>query len=165
MNDESSLWKGSSSQWLNLGPITASIIVAGGIVFGGLFFPPAFIALILPLGYAFWRYLVVRTRVYEVTNQRIRVTSGIFNQVIDEIELYRVKDNQMFRPWWMRLTGLASIQLETSDHSIPTLLIPAVHGGAELRETLRQQVELVRDRKRVRELDFDHVGSDDLSSG
>lgn len=166
MNDENSLWKGSSSQWLNLGPITLAIVVAGGLVVTGLLVPPAmpvaFITLVLPLGYLIWKYLVVRTRVYELTSQRIRVTSGVINQTIDEIELYRVKDTQMFRTWWMRLTGLASIQLETSDRTIPKLLIPAVHGGLQLRELIREQVELTRDRKRVREMDFDEAGGDHL---
>ncbi len=165
MNDENTLWKGSSSQWLNLGPFTVSILAISGLVVWGIFFPPVFIGIILPLGYMAWKYLLVRTKIYELTDQRIRVTSGVINQTIDEIELYRVKDTQMFRPWWMRLTGLASIQLETSDRSIPNLLIPAVSGGAALREILRQQVELNRDRKRVREMDFEDVGGDDLDVG
>ncbi|MES2661337.1 MAG: PH domain-containing protein [Verrucomicrobiota bacterium] len=162
MNEENSFWKGSSSQWLNLGPFTGSLLMAAGLVIGGLIVPLALpfalIALVLPVGYMIWKYLVVRTRVYEITSQRVRVTSGVINQTIDEIELYRVKDTQMFRPWWMRLTGLASIQLETSDRSIPSLVIPAVRGGAELREILREQVELTRDRKRVREMDFEEGG-------
>ncbi|MEO5914132.1 MAG: PH domain-containing protein [Luteolibacter sp.] len=162
MNDENSLWKGSSSQWLNLGPFIAALLLAIGVIIGGVFFTPAFIALVLPLAYMIWKYLVVRTRTYEITSQRVRVTSGVINQTIDEIELYRVKDTQMFRPWWMRLTGLASIHLDTSDRSIPNLVIPAVPGGAELREVLRQQVELTRDRKRVREMDFDEVGGSSL---
>jgi len=162
MNEENSLWKGSSSQWLNLGPFAASIVVAAGVIAGGVIFPLAFIALVLPLGYMLWRFLLVRTRVYELTSQRVKVTSGVINQTIDEIELYRVKDTQMFRPWWMRLTGLASIQLDTSDRTTPYLLIPAVHGGAELRELLRLQVELTRDRKRVREMDFDDTGGNEL---
>ena len=160
MNEENPLWKGSSSQWLNLGPAVLSLVAAVGIIIGAWFFPPACIALLLPVGYIVWKFLVVRTRTYEITSQRIRVTSGVFNQLIDEIELYRVKDTQMFRPIWMRLTGLATIHLETSDRSIPNLLIPAVRGGAELRELIREQVELTRDRKRVREMDFDQVGVD-----
>ncbi len=158
MTEEISLWKCSPSQWLNLGAIIAALIVTGGILFGGLFFPPAFIALILPAAYLIWRYLVVRTQIFELTTERLRITSGILNQCIDEIELYRVKDSLIVRPWWMRLTGLASIVLETSDRSLPRLTIPAILGGAELREQLRKQVELVRDRKRVRELDFDEAG-------
>ena len=88
-----------------------------------------FAALVLPAGYMLWRYLVVRTQVFELTSERLRVTRGVINQKIDEIELYRVKDSVMVRSWWMRLTGLASIVLETSDRTMPTLVIPAIHGG------------------------------------
>jgi uncharacterized membrane protein YdbT with pleckstrin-like domain len=163
MTDENSLWKGSSSQWLNLGPFTAALLLSAGIFVGGVFFPPAYIALVLPAVYLLWRYLVVRTQVFELTSERLRVTRGVINQKIDEIELYRVKDSQMVRPWWMRLTGLASIVLETSDRTMPNLVIPAIHGGADLREILRKQVELQRDKKRVREMDFDDHGDDDAS--
>lgn len=155
MNQETSLWKGSPSQWLNLGPFTVALIAASGIFVGGLFFPPAFIALILPVGYLIWRYLVVRTEVFELTTERLRITRGIVNQQIDEVELYRIKDSVMNRSWWMRLTGLASVALETSDRTLPQLVIPAIHGGEEVRELLRKHVELQRDRKRVRETDFD----------
>jgi uncharacterized membrane protein YdbT with pleckstrin-like domain len=160
MNEENSFWKGSPSQWLNLGPFALCLFLSGAILFGGLFFPPAFIALVIPLGYMVWRYLLVRTQIFELTSERLRITTGIINQNIDEVELYRVKDSRMVRPWWMRLTGLASIELETSDRSMPMLVIPAIHGGAELRELLRQHVELQRDRKRVRELDFEESGDD-----
>ena len=165
MTDENSFWKGSSSQWLNLGPYTAALLAAAGLIAGGLFFPPAFIGLVLPAAYLVWRYLVVRTQVFELTSERLRVTRGVINQKIDEIELYRVKDSQMIRSWWMRLTGLASIALETSDRTLPTLVIPAIHGGAEVRELLRKHVELQRDRKRVREMDFDETGGVGIDHG
>jgi uncharacterized membrane protein YdbT with pleckstrin-like domain len=154
MNQETILWKGSSSQWLNAGHFLATLVVAGAIVAGGVVFPPAFIALVLPLGYMLWRYLLVRTRLYELTSERVRVTWGVVNQNMDDIELYRVKDTQLQRPWWMRLTGLASVKLETSDRSMPELMVPAVRGGLAFRELLRKQVEIQRDRKRVREMDF-----------
>lgn len=155
---EDSVWKGSPSQWLNIGSYTAGIIAIVGIVIGGMFFPPAFIALVLPIGWMLWSYLTVRTQVYELTSERLRITRGIINQTIDEIELYRVKDTQMIRSWWMRLTGLGSISMETSDRTMPTLVIPAIQGGLELREQLRKLVEIQRDKKRVREMDFDETG-------
>ena len=79
-----------------------------------------------------------------------------------QIELYRVKDSVMIRSWWMRLTGLSAIQLETSDRTMPQLGIPAIKGGTEMRELLRKQVELQRDKKRVREMDFDDAGDADF---
>jgi uncharacterized membrane protein YdbT with pleckstrin-like domain len=154
MTEENSLWKGSSSQWLNLGPFAAAMLAAAGILVGSVFFPPAAIALGLPAFYLVWRYLVVRTQVFELTSERLRVTRGVINQKIDEIELYRVKDSQM------RLTGLASIVMETSDRTMPNLIIPAIHGGEQVRELLRKHVEIQRDRKRVREMDFDEHGGD-----
>jgi uncharacterized membrane protein YdbT with pleckstrin-like domain len=160
MTEENSLWKGSSSQWLNLGPFAAAMLVAAGILVGSLLFPPAAIALVLPVVYLIWRYLVVRTQVFELTSERLRLTRGVINQKIDEIELYRVKDSQMVRSWWMRLTGLASIVMETSDRTLPNLVIPAIHGGEQVRELLRKHVEIQRDRKRVREMDFDEHGGD-----
>ena len=157
MTEEQSLWKGSSSQWLNLGPFAVALIAAAGILVGSLFFPPAAIALALPVFYLVWRYLVVRTQVFELTSERLRVTRGVINQKVDEIELYRVKDSQMVRSWWMRLTGLASIVMQTSDRTLPSLVIPAIHGGEQVRELLRKHVELQRDRKRVREMDFEEA--------
>lgn len=158
MEDETVLWEGRSSQWLNFAHFAAALVLAVLLVIAGsIYHPCAFIALLLPTGYALWRYLVIQTHVYRLSCQRLRVTSGVINQHIDEIELYRVKDSTILRPWWMRLTGLSSISLETSDRSMPQLLIPALPKGLETREMLRKQVEIQRDRKRVREMDFDDV--------
>lgn len=154
MSEESSLWKGSPSQWLNLWNFTGAILLAAGIIVGGIFMPLVLVALVIPLAWIIWKYLTVRCQGFELTTERIKITQGVINQKLDEVELYRVKDMLMVRPWWMRLTGLASVILETSDRSQPTLEIPAVRGGLQLREQLRKQVELQRDRKRVREMDF-----------
>ena len=165
MNAEENLWRGHSSQWLNLGAFAAAAVAAVAIVAGSVLtaFPPLIAALLLPLAYAVWKYLVVCTRVFEITTERIRITQGVINQHVDEIELYRVKDTQMIRTWWMRLTGLSSLFLDTSDRSTPKLTIPAISGGLEVRETLRKQVELQRDKKRVREMDFDDADGDGIA--
>lgn len=164
MNDENTIWKGSPSQWLNLGPFSTALLFCAIIIGGGIYFSSAlvFAALLVPIGFMVWKYLVVKTQVFELTSERLRITRGVINQQVDEIELYRVKDSLMVRPWWMRITGLASIQLETSDRSIPNLVIPAIHGGTDMRELLRKQVESQRDKKRVREMDFDEAPGEDL---
>lgn len=157
MSNESTLWKGSPSQWLNLGSFLLDLLIIIAIGIGGAFFLPALALLALPLLHMLWCFLTVRTQVFELTSERLRVTKGVINQTVDEIELYRVKDSLTIRTWWMRITGLASIELETSDRSMPRLVIPAISGGDELRETLRKQVEIMRDKKRVREMDFDET--------
>ena len=159
MSEETSLWKGSPSQWLNFWAYAIALLLAVGIIAAGEYwsFPVAYAALLLPAGWALWKYLHVRSQEYELTTERLRYTRGVINQQINEIELYRVKDTVMVRKWWMRLTGLAAIELISSERSIPDLVIPAISGGAEMRELLRKQVEFQRDNKHVRETDLDEA--------
>jgi uncharacterized membrane protein YdbT with pleckstrin-like domain len=163
MTQETRLWKGTPSQWLNIGPYIMAFLLSAGIAVGGIFFTPAYAALIFPLGWMIWRYLVIRCEVYEMSCQRLRINKGIFNQTSDEVELYRVKDVILERKWWMRLTGLGSLHLQTSDRSLPNITIPAIRDAMNLREILRREVENVRDKKRVRELDFDDSQEDMMS--
>jgi len=166
---EEVLWKGSPSQVLNMGKYLVALAVAIGIGVGGIFFPPAWAALILPLGWALWIFIDTRSIRHELTSERIRLFEGVFNQKMDDVELYRVKDTSMERPFWYRVFGLSTLIIETSDRSQPRIEIKAIRNGDELRETLRKQVEYWRDRKRVREVDFDEgavgdAGHDDQGS-
>ncbi|WP_353567733.1 PH domain-containing protein [Haloferula sargassicola] len=156
---EEILWKGRPSQWLNLGKYLAGLIGVAGIAVAGMFsFPLIWAAAVLPLAWMVWVCLQTRCRVYELTTERLRLYDGVFNQTIDEVELYRVKDTTMERPFWFRMFGLSNLHLDTSDRSHPQVTIKAVPDGIDLRETLRKQVEYWRDRKRVREVDFDEGG-------
>lgn len=155
---EDILWKARSSQVLNLGKHLTALLLVAGIGVGGSFFAPAWFALPLPLAWMVWNFLVVHCRVYELTSERLRLYEGVLNQKIDEIELYRVKDTTMNRPFWLRMFGLTTLSLDTSDRSHPQVEIEAVADGINLRETLRKQVEFWRDRKRVREVDFEDGG-------
>lgn len=154
---EEILWKGSPSQVLNLGKYAIALALAVGIGIVGMFpgLQLAWIALVLPLGWALWIFVETRATRHELTTERIRLCSGVFNQQMDDVELYRVKDTSMERPFWYRVFGLSTLIIETSDRSQPRIKIKAVHRGDELRETLRKQVEFWRDKKRVREVDFD----------
>ena len=160
---ETPLWKGTPSQWLNIGPFSLALLLSAGIAVGGILFPPAFAGLILPLIWMIWRFLVIRCEIFELTSQRLRISHGVFNQKIDEIELYRIKDVLVERKWRMRIFGLGSLHLETSDRSLPQVTIPAISDAIGLREILRKEVEAVRDKKRVRELDFEEAHEETLS--
>ena len=155
---ENVLWKGRPSQLLNLGTYLVGTLLIVGIGIGGTFFPPAWFAVIIPLVWMLWKFLTVRCRVYELTNERLRLYTGVLNQKIDELELYRVKDTTMDKPFMLRIFGLATVHLDTSDRSHPKVELHAISNAVELRETLREQVERLRDLKRVREVDFEEGG-------
>ena len=155
---ESVLWKGTPSQMVNLGKYLLGFLAVAGITVAGLFFPPAWFALVLPLLYMLWAYLSVRCEVYELSSERLRLSTGVLNQKVDELELYRVKDTSMERPFWLRICGLSNVILDTSDRSHPRVDLRAISHAVELREKLREQVERLRDMKRVREVDFQEGG-------
>ncbi len=157
-------WKGSPSQLLNLGVFIVCILLAAGIGFAAIHWenPLLWFGLLIPVVWGGWRYLTVRCRIYELTSQRLRKYEGVLNQTIDELELYRVKDFTMERPFWYRMFGLSNLILQTSDRSHPELTIKAVRDGKNLREITRRQVEYWRDKKRVREVDFDGAGGESM---
>ena len=158
---EEVLWKGSPSQVLNLGKYVLVLLLVVAIVVVGLFpgLQLIWAALIIPAVWALWIYINTRSIHTELTTERIRLEKGIFNRKLDDVELYRVKDTSMERPFWYRFFGLSTLVIETSDRSQPRIEIKAVRDGDNLRETLRKQVEFWRDKKRVREVDFDETAA------
>jgi membrane protein YdbS with pleckstrin-like domain len=138
---EETIWEGASSQWLNFWPWLSCVLV-------------------VTLPWALWRWLAVRARRYQLTSERLKIASGVLNRTIETLELYRVKDIAVTQPFMLRLAGLENITLLTSDHTSPTVTIPAMRQADALGDKFRRQVEIVRDRKRVREVDFDQIGNE-----
>ena len=168
--EEKSVWSGTSSQMLNLG-----VFLLCGFVFalllvllltfwdrlaamGTLALAPAFIILLSPLAYALAKVLLIKSVKYEISSERIKITTGIFSKQTNALELYRVKDYTLKEPFFYRLFHLGNIIIVTSDHSNPQLAMRAIRGARQLMDELRKHVEMRRDLKRVREVDFDPVG-------
>jgi uncharacterized membrane protein YdbT with pleckstrin-like domain len=151
MTDEKQIFLGSSSQFLNA-PVFAGCGLAAGILIALAFVvsPLTLAGLPVALALAGWRWLKVRTRVYEVTTERIRIRDGILTRRTEELELYRVADITLVEPLPLRLFGLGDIVLSTNDVSHPRLQLPALRGVQGLREALRSAVEERRERKHVR---------------
>jgi hypothetical protein len=51
--------------------------------------------------------------------------------------------------------GLGTITLITSDRTNSELELPAIVDGKNVKELIRKHVEICRDRKRTREIDFE----------
>ena len=78
-----------------------------------------------------------------------------FTKVADTLELYRVKDIETRQPFLSRLVGVENVQMNTSDTSSPFVFIDAVPSSIGLADKLRNQVEIIRQQKRVREIDIE----------
>lgn len=140
MAAEQTVWTGTPSQILNLPTF---------ILCGLLFW------LVIPIFIGFWKWLVIRNTQYELTNERLKTRHGVLNKEMDDLELYRVRDYKLEQPLWLRIFGLGTITMQTSDRSHPVVQIRAIRNGEQLREELRTAVEACRTRKGVRELDVE----------
>ncbi|HBE96968.1 MAG TPA: hypothetical protein DDW68_07325 [Verrucomicrobiales bacterium] len=162
-SEETVVWKGRSNQIVNFWPLVTSILITIALIVGA-FYSSGWVAAgaIIPLVYCGWVWLQTKCKVFEFTSERIRIYQGVFSQDIDEVELYRVKDTRLLKPFWFRIFGLSTIVLNTSDRTCPTVEIKAVKDGPGIREKLRKQVEMLRDKKRVREVDFEGSDGDEM---
>jgi len=137
---EEIVWRGSSSQWKNFGVYILCAL---------------FCWLIVPIFIALSRYLQTKNKIYELTTERLKITEGIFSKVTDTLELYRVKDLETRQPFLYRLGGVENVQLNTSDTSSPFIFIEAIPRTVGLADKIRNQVEIIRQQKGVREIDVE----------
>lgn len=161
MDEETTIWRGTPSQLINFPVFLVCALAAGALLgVGGVLLYHHTIAraagiaiaatALIPLAISFGKWLVVRCRRYELTTERLLLTSGVFSRDSQALELYRVKDYSLAEPLLLRLFGLGDITLATHDESNPTLTLRAVPGAQALRDDIRKHVELCRDKKRVR---------------
>ena len=100
-------------------------------------------------------YLKTRFTFYEVTNQRIKLKTGILNQEIDECELYRVRDYKVVKPFFQRIFGLGKIELVTSDRSNSNINLNGIKDPENLYNLIRDNVEKIRQKTGTREIDVE----------
>jgi len=110
--------------------------------------------LIVPAVYGIWRWIELKSQRYQLTNQRLKWSRGVFSKITNEIELYRIKDTQLIEPFFLRIVGCGNIILSTSDRNTPELIIPAVKNATGVREKIRVLIEAARRERGVREVDF-----------
>ena len=100
-------------------------------------------------------YLKTRFTVYEVTDQRIKLKTGILSQEIDECELYRVRDYKIVKPFFQRIFGLGKIELVTSDRSNSSINLNGIKDPENLYNLIRDNVEKIRRKTGTREVDVE----------
>ncbi len=137
---EEIVWRGTSSQWKNWGLFVLCALLCWLIV-------PIFIALA--------RYLQTKCKIYELTTERLKITEGVFSKVTDTLELYRVKDIETRQPFLYRMFGVENVQMNTSDTSSPFIFLEAIPCSVGLADRIRNQVEIIRQQKGVREIDIE----------
>ena len=134
------VWSGSPSQIVNLPVFVVCTLLCW---------------LVVPVFYAIWKWLVVRNIRYDLTTERLKLREGVLNKVLNEVELYRVRDYRAEQPIHLRVFSLGNVIIGTTDASHPVVVLRAVRDVEHVLELVRRHVEDCRARKNVRALDLE----------
>lgn len=113
----------------------------------------------IPLIFVAITALGYRMTHFELSGDRLFMRRGILSRSEEEIELYRVKDVKADFSIVQQLFGVGNIQIISSDatglsNGRRTIFrVNNIPGARQIREELRERVELARKAKGVREFD------------
>ena len=110
--------------------------------------------LVLPLGWALWRFLATARHRYTLTNARLLEESGVLVKRLEAVELYRVKDISVSGTMLQRLFGRGQVIVVSTDATTPTMVLNAVPDPIAISQLIRDAVESCRSARGVRAFDF-----------
>lgn len=87
---------------------------------------------------------------YAISDDRLFLSVGFLNIRDDEVLLYRIRDITTQRTLWQRIFGVGSITVVSSDKTMPNLVLKNIKNPMEVKEILHEQVELMKQKRRVR---------------
>lgn len=87
---------------------------------------------------------------YSLSKDRIFVKTGLFTSKYEEVVLYRVRDLSLSRSLWQKLFGVGSVTIQSSDKSMPTLVLKNIKKSFEVKELLHASIEEMKKERRMR---------------
>jgi uncharacterized membrane protein YdbT with pleckstrin-like domain len=111
---------------------------------------------IITLGIALpFLWFRARGRHYRVTTQRVVIEAGVFSKKMEQVDLYRITDYVVERPFGQRLLGTGNVVLEAIDSTTPVVRLDGLRTDVvQLYEKLRAATEAAKQRRGVRVLDY-----------
>ena len=87
--------------------------------------------------------------VYTLTTQRIQIERGLFSTIKASVELFRIDDFDIHRPFGMRVLGYSMLHLRSSDPDLATVIITGVPNLEALADQLRECSLKERTRRKI----------------
>ncbi|MBK8939569.1 MAG: PH domain-containing protein [Polyangiaceae bacterium] len=95
---------------------------------------------------------------YRITNQRVVIDRGILSKKMEQLDLYRVHDFTVERPFGQRIMGTGNLRLNTFDKTTPVVELSGLKTDVvQLYETLRVAVEAAKQLRGVRMVDYEQT--------
>ena len=87
--------------------------------------------------------------VYTLSTQRIQIERGLFSTIKSSVELFRIDDFDIHRPFGMRMLGYSMLHLRSSDPDLPTVIIEGIPNLEALADQLREYSLRERTRRKI----------------
>lgn len=98
---------------------------------------------------------------YELSEDRLFVTSGLLKTVEDEVRLYRILDLTLSRTLLQKIFGMGTISVSSADKTMGDFELKNIKNPDEVKEQLSNLVEENREKKRVTNREF--MGDGDMT--
>ena len=128
----------------DVGPALGSF--AGRMVVGTLLLPFFGVGLLVLLGV----WLSWKSSRYRLTIQRLFVRKGWLSRMVQEVELYRVKDVALYQDMVDRLFDVGTITVIAEDSTTPRISMPGIKAPESVKESIRNAYRTSRKREGVR---------------
>lgn len=107
-------------------------------------------AVLLTFGLALFSYWLNSLSLkYYITTQRIKFERGIFSKTQQNIELFRIDDFEVQKPFEMKLLGYGLLRLKSTDRQTPEVIIYGVRNIDTIAEQLRECTLRERERRNI----------------
>jgi len=115
----------------------------------------AWVIVVLTLGLAWFVFLArSRSTRFKITTQRVVVETGLLSKRMDQLDVYRINDFVVERPFGQRLAGTGNLVLTAMDRTTPEMrLVGLGTDVVALYERLRTAAEEAKRARGVRVLD------------
>ena len=105
---------------------------------------------VITIGIAWLVYWVKsKSVVYTLTTQRIQIERGLLSTIKASVELFRIDDFDIHRPFGMRVLGYSMLHLRSSDPDLATLIIMGIPNLEALADQLRECSLKERTRRKI----------------
>lgn len=153
LSPEKTICEVGPSQLANLKSFILAVvgIIAIFVAWYFIKWSPILFLLVVPVFYAFWKWLETGAVKLKVTDQRLIVSEGILDKKTNETELYRVRDSSIEEPLLMRMFGLGNVIIYTTDDADSVLHFKAYKKPHWLKDQIRNNAEVCRQNRKGNE--------------
>ncbi len=91
---------------------------------------------------------------YILTEKKLVTRTGFLSIKEDEVELYRITDKSLQLPLGQRMFGCGTVTIHCKDTDTPVKIVTSIKNPREFMTLLEENVDIQRDRYRVRGRDM-----------